>query len=213
MGPGRDRRHSVAAGAGPDRGSSLSLVEPGACADAAAVQSKRRRSEDNAELRPVVLNEADVHGIVVAAANELPGAVERVDQEIGLAVLGNAPRGHLFLGYYRNPWGSPRQRRENDQLGCPVSVSDGGRISFGLGFEAAADNLQNRLPRLARRLGKIVEEAGVVAHQRGAIRMPPSRRIAAAFMYGFSIRKHASRAYSSAWPSLFGKGTCAPSAS
>src|SRR5437868_4475082 len=81
-----------------------------------------------------------------------------------------------------------------------------------LNLKPASHDLENRLARFARRLGNVIEEAAM-AHQRGAILIPPSSRTAAAFMYGFSIRKQASLAYSSAWPSRFGNGTCAPSAS
>ena len=49
-------------------------------------------------------------------------------------------------------------------------------------LEAAPDDLEDRLARFARGLGEIVEESRVIHAQRGAIRIPPSRRTDAAFM-------------------------------
>ena len=71
--------------------------------------------------------------------------------------------------------------RRLDYLKETVRLGAGLDAAGFLNDEAAARGL-DCLARFARRLREIVEEAGVAAHQRGAIRIPPSRRIAAAFM-------------------------------
>ena len=73
----------------------------------------------------------------------------------------------------------------------------GDRVLLRLNVEAATHDRQDRFAGLPGGLGEFVDQAAVVVDQRGAIRMPPSRRMAAAFIYGFSIRKQASWAYSS----------------
>ena len=80
-------------------------------------------------------------------------------------------------------------------------------ILLRLDIEAPSHDLKDRLARLSRRLGNVVEEARMICHQRGAILMPPSRRIDSAFRYGVSTMNAASCAYSSALPSRFGNGT------
>ena len=72
--------------------------------------------------------------------------------------------------------------RLTNRDGRAVRLGDGRGITFDLDFETAPDDLQDRGARFARRLGNGVEETGVFGHHRGAIRIPPSRRTAAAFM-------------------------------
>ena len=89
-------------------------------ADAAAVKPAGRRREHHAELGRAALDEADVDGVIVAAANEFLGAVERVDQEIGVVVRGNSPGRDFFFGDDRDARaplaparrGSPARRRD-----------------------------------------------------------------------------------------------------
>ena len=84
----------------------------GALADQPAVQPAGRRLEDHAEPRRAVDDQPDVDGIIVAAADELLGPVERIDQEIGVAMRRDPPGGDLLLGDHRNAGrGPPAARR------------------------------------------------------------------------------------------------------
>ena len=81
------------------------------------------------------------------------------------------------------PGASARERREDDQLGGAVGLGHRRSVALGLDVEAAADDLEDRLARLARGVGEVVGPALRRSHaQRGAIRMPPSSRTEAAFM-------------------------------
>src|SRR5206468_12564338 len=126
---------------------------------------------------------------------------ERVDEEVGMVVGRYPAGGHFFLGNHWNARRQRGQRSEDDQFGRPVSLGYRRRIPLRFNLEALSNNLEDRRARFTRRLGDAVDQAPIFAHQRGAIRIPPSRRTAAAFMYGSSIMKQASRAYSSACPS------------
>ena len=89
---------------------------------------------------------------------------------------GDSARGDLLLGDDRNPGRRARERGEDDQLGGAVGLGDRRGVGFPFDLEAAADNLEDRLARLARSLANLIEQALAHLRQRGAIRMPPSRR-------------------------------------
>ena len=71
-----------------------------------------------------LLDQADVDGVIVAAADEFLGPVERVDQEIGVVMRRDAAGGDFFFGDDRNARRRARQRREDDQLGRAVGFGD-----------------------------------------------------------------------------------------
>ncbi len=179
---GGDGGHLIAPGTRSDLFAAAALVHPGARHNTSAVQSSGRRRKHHAERRPSRFDQADVNRVVVPAANEFLRPIERIDQEITIAVRGNSAGGHLLFRDDRNTWGRSSQHRENDELGGPVGLGNRRGIALGFCLEATADDRSDRFTRFARRLGEIVEEAGVVSHQRGAIRIPPSSRTAAAFI-------------------------------
>jgi hypothetical protein len=88
-------------------------------------------------------------------------------------------RRHFLLRDHRDSGRRSRQRGEDDQLGGAVGLGDRRPAGLGCDVDAAANDRQDRLARLARGVGQLVEKALVA--QRGAIRMPPSSRTAAAF--------------------------------
>ena len=88
------------------------------------------RREDHAEVRRAVADQADIDGIIVAAADEFLGAVERIDQEIGVAVGRNSARGDFFLGDHRHAGRGAGQRRQDDQLGRAVGFGDRRTVAF-----------------------------------------------------------------------------------
>ena len=92
----------------------------------------------------------------------------------------NASGGDFLFGNHRNARSRPGQRGEDDQLRSAVRFGNRGTVLLVLDVEAATDDLEDRVPRLARRYGNVFEEL-LVLTQRGAIRMPPSRRIDSAF--------------------------------
>src|SRR6185503_2193431 len=73
----RDRGQLLARLPRHDRPAPAAVLDPGAMADETAVQRPPRGREHHAQARRTVDDQADVDGIIVAAANELPGAVER----------------------------------------------------------------------------------------------------------------------------------------
>ena len=102
----------------------LPFVEPGMAAGDAAMQPARRRREDDAEARGLVHDQSDVDGVIVAAADKLLGAVERVDQEERAGVGRDASRRDFLLGDDRHARGGPGQSGEDDQFGGAVGLGD-----------------------------------------------------------------------------------------
>src|SRR5262249_49915958 len=98
-----DRGDRFATRPRPDRRSAQSRVEPGALADHTAVQAPGRRREDHAERGHALFNEGYVDRVIVAAPDELLGAVERIDQKECFAVRRDPAGGDLFLGDNWNP--------------------------------------------------------------------------------------------------------------
>ena len=140
------------------------------------------RCKDDTELGHARLDQPDVDGIVIAAANEFLGSVERIDQEVDVVVGRDSACSHFLLGDHRNARSGARQRSQDDQLGGAVGFGHWRGVTFRFDLKAAPHDLEDRLARFACRLGEIVDEPNVIDHQRGAIRIPPSRRTAAAFM-------------------------------
>ena len=94
---------------------------------------------------------ADVDRIIVAAAHELLGAVERIDQEIGVVVRGDAAGRDFLLGDHRNARRRSGQRREDDQLGRSVGFGHRRAVAFGFDLEAAPDDRRGSPRRLRAR--------------------------------------------------------------
>ena len=88
----------------------------------------------------------------------------------------------LFLGDDGNARCRFGQRRENDQLRRSIGFGHRRAVAFSLDLEPAPDDREDCLARFARGVGQLIEQLRIVARQRGAIRMPPSSRTAAAFM-------------------------------
>ena len=146
------------------------------------MEPPRGRSEHHAKARRSIHDQGDVDGVIVTAADELLGSVERIDEEEGVFVRRDSTRCDLLLGDHRNAWGRLRQRRENDQFGSSVGFRHRRAVAFRLDLESAPDDRADRFPGFARGLGDLEEEERIVARQRGAIRIPPSSLTAAAFM-------------------------------
>ena len=103
-------------------------------------------------------DQPDVDRVIVAAADELLRPVERIDEEIGVAMCRDAAGGDFLLGDDRNARRGLRQGGEDDQLSRTVRFGDRRRILLVLYVEAAADDLEDRLARLARRYGNVFEK-------------------------------------------------------
>ena len=160
-------------------GAAAAVLEEGALADQPAPQPVAGGLIDHAEARAAADDQADVDGIIVAAADEFLGAVERIDEEIGVAMRRDAARRDFLLGDDRHARRGVGQRVEDDPLGRAVADGDRRLVALGLDLEPAFDQLQDLRARRARGDDAGFEERCFV-HQRGAIRMPPSRRMLSA---------------------------------
>ena len=107
-------------------------------------------------------DQPDVDRVIVAAADELLRPVERIDQEIGVAMRRDAAGGDFLLGDDRHARRGLRQGSEDDQLGRAVRFGDRRRVLLVLDVEAAANDLEDRLARLARRYGNVFEKLAFV---------------------------------------------------
>src|SRR5438128_12221546 len=106
-----------------DRLTSAPLMKPRALSNNAAVQAPGCRRVHNSEPWAARGDQADVDSVVVASANELFGAVERIDKKEHIIVRGNTSSGHFLFGDHRNTRRCARECSEYDQLG--------GTIGFG----------------------------------------------------------------------------------
>ena len=95
---------------------------------------------------------------------------------------GNPPGGDFLFGDDRNSGRRPRERSQDNQLGRAIRLGDRRFIPLRFHFEAAPDDREDGFACLSRGCGQVLGEPPVIGLQRGAIRIPPSRRTAAAFM-------------------------------
>ena len=120
-----------------------------------------RREHDSQPGRSA-FDQPDIHRIIVAAANELLGSVEGVDEEVDIVMRGDAAGCHLFLRDHRNSGRSAGQRGEDDQLGRAVGFGDGRGIELGFDLEPAPHDLEDRFARFARGHRQIVDQPRMV---------------------------------------------------
>ena len=104
-----------------DRDAAGQILEERPVADDAGPELVDGRLVDHAEARLPAGNQADVDGVVVAATNEFLGAVERVDQEISVAMRRDPAGRDLFLGNHGHARRSGFERAEDDLFGRPVA--------------------------------------------------------------------------------------------
>ena len=78
----------------------------------------------DAEHRPSVLDQADQHRELAVARDELPGAVERVDQPEARRRRGKPRLRHGFLGDDRDVGKRRRQHLDDDPLGSEIGLGD-----------------------------------------------------------------------------------------
>ncbi len=146
----------------------------------AAPKAVDGRLIDYPEMGQAIDNQPDIDGIVVAAANEFLGSVERINEEEGVAVRGDAAFGNFLLGDHRHAGRGGGERRQDDRLGGAVADRDGTEIALGLDLVAGRDQLQYLRSGRPRGDDTLLKQCGVVGDQRGAIRMPPSSRMLSA---------------------------------
>jgi len=88
----------------------------------------------------------------------------------------------FLFGNYRDSRRYPGKRGQDDQFCCSICRCHGGTVALRLHVEPATHDFEDCRACLARCLREIVEEAIRGHAQRGAMRMPPSKRTAAAFI-------------------------------
>ena len=122
---GRDRDQLLARLARLDRAPAVARSPPTRrCRPCRRAVVSRAGAKTTPSRRRAVVDQPDVDGVIVAAADELLGAVERVDEEIGVAVRRDSPGRDFLLGDHRNARRGARQRGEDDQLGRAVRFGD-----------------------------------------------------------------------------------------
>src|SRR3954468_24539897 len=115
-----------------------SVVKPGAHPNAAAMQFSARRCEYNSELRHAALDEADVDGVVIAAATEFLCPVERIDKKVGVVVRRNPSCGDFLFGDHWHARRRSSQRSQDDKFRRAIGFRDRGAILLLLDLEAPA---------------------------------------------------------------------------
>jgi hypothetical protein len=120
------------------------------------VKAPGRRRKDDSEGRGQPFNQRDVDGVIVAAANEFLGSIERVDEKKRVAVLWDAAGRDLFFGDDGHPGCEAGQGGKDDELGGAVRFGDGRPVALRFAVEAAPDDLQYGFAGLARGLRKFV---------------------------------------------------------
>ena len=118
---------------------------------------------DHAEPRRAADDQADIDRIIVAAADEFLGPVERIDQEIGVAMRRDPPRRDFLLGDHRNARRGAGQRVEDDRLRRAVALRHRRLVGLGLDLEARRDELQDLRPGRARGDDQGFEQLGFVS--------------------------------------------------
>ena len=126
-----------------------------------------------------MIDERDIDCELTIAAEEFARAVERVDEEEGVAVRGDPAGGDLLLGDDRDAGSCSRQCGEDDQLGGAVGLRDRRAVGLVLDVEPVGDDLKDRRARFLGGGSDILQQLPVI-DQRGAIRIPPSRRMSSA---------------------------------
>ena len=157
----------------------LPFIKPRALPNAPAVKTSDGRGVNHAKPRRAIFDKADVDCVVVSPADELFRPIQWIDQEIGIVMGRNAPRRDLFLSDHRDAGSSRFERTENDLLRRPVANGYGRLVALGLDLETRPDQPQNLRSRRPGGDDQGFEELFVV-DQRGAIRIPPSRRMLSA---------------------------------
>ncbi len=87
---------------------------------------------------------------------------------------------HFLLGDDRNAWRRYSHGFEDSAFRSPVADGDRGLILLGLDLEPGLDQLQYLRPGRARRDDQGFQQCCFVFDQRGAILIPPSRRMLSA---------------------------------
>ena len=99
-------------------------------------RTPQRRGHDHAERRRTRFHQCYVHRVLVAAGDELAGAVEWIDQEEAPRHFGHAPCRHRLLRDHRHARCHRAQPLEDDRLGGLVRHRD--RRGIGLGRDVEA---------------------------------------------------------------------------
>jgi hypothetical protein len=138
--------------------------------------------EHHSERRHSILDQADVDGVVVASTNELLRSVQRIDEEVGVAKVRDTASRNLFLGNDGHARRRLGKRGEDDELGSAIGFCHRRAVVLRFHLESSANDLEDRFAGFARGDGQFIDQPRAVDAQRGAIRIPPSSRTAAAFM-------------------------------
>ena len=158
----RDRDQLLAALARRDGAPARPVLDPGPSPTSPPCSS-RAPARNHAEARQAVDDQPDVDRIIVAAADEFLGAVERVDEEIGVAVGGNAARPRLppRRSPERPARPAPARARMISSAARSASVT-GERSPLLSTSKPRADDLEDRLAGLPRRARRRRRAAALV---------------------------------------------------
>ena len=151
---------------------------------APGIGKAERRSEHHAGDRDAVLDERDVDRELAVAADELLGAVERIDEQEGVPDLRSPCGGHFLLGDDRNVRHRRREGFHDGVLGAEIGFADRRIVDFvgdgKVGPVDLHDDARSR-ERGVDQVGEAWVGAGLVGH--GVLlasqHQPCQRRLAA----------------------------------
>ena len=104
-----------------------------------------------AEYAPVAGNQRDIDGEFTVALDEFPGAVERVDQPVGVPQLALLERQcRRLLRQHRDVGCKLGQRRDDGVVGCHVRVGQRRFVVLVFDVKTGFVNLENFFAGLAR---------------------------------------------------------------
>ncbi|MCY1544414.1 hypothetical protein D9M68_802970 [compost metagenome] len=134
------RRHFAAA----DRLAPSSLLNEGATAPGTGEQAIQGRRQNHTQYRLAVLDQGNVDGELTVAADEFPGAVQRVHQPETLRHR-RYPTGRCrFLGDHWNLRSMQGQGLKDQRLGALVGLGHRRRILLAAHLEIRAIDLPNQ---------------------------------------------------------------------
>ena len=119
----------------------------------------RRGRRHKAENRQAIDDDGEVDGEFVAAGDQFPGPVERIDEdEGGFQARHGQRRVHALLRDHRDARQQTRQSFEEDRLSGLISIRDRRVVLLQPRGQARAQNCQNPVRRLGNQIAQCCDK-------------------------------------------------------